>query len=186
LQIRLGEDFGTRFNDLEGLNYNLSYNNQTSNFKLDYNFDRGYNEACLRVDRVQDLGGREKVSESCSQSSSGTILVKQPRVNETVFEGVFEAERSSDGVFEELDTLRKSWISVSDFTTTTFALFLQLLLTLAFIGITIQSIPLMITAVPLSLFIGSTVGLLAIPTTVTLGMVIIGLIISYTVSRVSR
>jgi len=103
-----------------------------------------------------------------------------------VFEGVFEAERSSDGVFEELDTLRKSWISVSDFTTTTFALFLQLLLTLAFIGISIQSIPLMITAVPLSLFIGSTVGLLAIPTTVTLGMVIIGLIISYTVSRVSR
>lgn len=144
-RINLEEDYYDSFSEYLNIFYNLTFNNATKNYRLDFiDNAQGSDFVCLKVERL-NLSGKNLINETCLTSFSGTILssINVSDVNGSTFLGTAYAG-FPENLILTLDTLEYSfkeyWTrkkgSPQDFLIPA----LMLILALGFVGFTIHPI----------------------------------------------
>lgn len=85
-QINLNQDIGQYFHNFKDIYYNLTYNNDTSNFRFEWiDTDGLAQEVTVEVYQITPYG-KELYNSSNVNSTSGVILVYAPPVNNTQYQ----------------------------------------------------------------------------------------------------
>jgi hypothetical protein len=175
IQIFIVDDYLSLWNELKGIDYFLTFNDATNNFRLEYSTST---PRTLCLDVVRELGSNNvPVDTVCSTGTTGTILIPVDNITGSVYVG--RASTTIGGEPVNLATFRKQFLNIGIGTS---GLIFQILLTtlFVFVGVSVGASLLFIT-VPLSLIIGGFVGLHSISFAYTAPILIVGIIIMYLV-----
>ena len=177
-QISLGEGVASRYFTIEGTPTNVSFNNNTNNFKFTYS-DSGstVTKGCLRVYQ-KTINGESLYNQSCVSSGTATILIQANQINGTTWigKGYLTFGDAEDFVGSALWTFGKPNITAK------MGLLLIVFLSLLLAGIGRWSPAVAAVLVPLPWVAGSAIGLIDFPMYASLGFQIIGFIIAWVVS----
>lgn len=102
----IGDDLVDTYAKKQGISFNLTFNNDTKNFRCTYDDPSlSISEACLIVTRLQ-LSNMTQLQDTCTVSQSGTILGDiSPVFNDTTWEAVCYV-KYADGIQIILATLQ--------------------------------------------------------------------------------
>lgn len=172
LQISTGPDLTEAFRTIRNINTALVYNYDTENFRLDFSNALGSDiTMCLLIERPRILENNVFISEECLTSSSGTILIPYSLEDFTV-----RARAVSQGqVYNELTIYVPRDVSFG-----VLGLFIQLILTLSFIGFTMSRPKLLLLSISFSLMIGKFFNFHDLSWTSVFVSFVVSIIISYT------
>lgn len=176
-QISLIEESGTTFFQNANIQYNLTFNPTTNNFKFDFNDVTGLTtQACLFIKSTVGIYETD-YNDSCVNATSGSILLNIAEVNGTTYKA--SAYAYPGGLETFLESLTKSFNVTS--TSGYLGLFLILLVTVlfAFIGISNPVVALIIT--PLPLLFGSIAGIVDINRGIMLLVEVIAIILAFVI-----
>jgi hypothetical protein len=156
IQILTTELIGEEYFNYNSLQGEVSYNPSTNNFRFDYTDTTGIGTSyCLKVYRGSNMS-QTLLDQTCSDSSSATLLlsVGNPKNGTT-----YSAKTTFfDGGVEKYFTGVSYTYPVDD-TMSSYGLFLQILVTLAIIGVAYFSPIIALLLTPLSLLVGNGLGL---------------------------
>jgi hypothetical protein len=177
IQVNLNQDTATEYLRYKGIDTNLTFNNETNNFKLEYNDIEGtLYEACLYV---YNFTNNKKIlyNSSCINSATGTILINIPYNNYSkwIAESYLQLEIDSSATFD--NRLYKSFIPEIDDTKN--YLIYDFFITVTIMFICAFSIELLLIMLPLPTLIMSIVGFIRISPFVVIGIEIAFIILAY-------
>lgn len=177
-QINTQTPVGQQWDNLQTIEYDLTYNNATGNFRLDYSDVNGYSqEVTLDVYKVT-LFGKTLYNTSSTTSSSATLLVYAPVDNNThyVAEATVQLDKETAlaGLNQEFliaPVLQRDGLLYIAIMTILFAL----------IGAFSLAVGLILTPIPLLL--GSALGIVSIPVYIPIVLFILSLILAVVISK---
>lgn len=172
--IDLYDDWMDKYFQSSGVTYTLDFNNATNNFRFIYN-DPSANigGGALKVYRIT---AKEDIllNETYLYTTSGTILINVPKVNDTLYIAKAYVIINNDDFF--LDSLSQMFFGVS--ITSFMGLLGVFLLTIVFAFILRFSIPLGIILIPLPTLLASSIGLISIDIMIALGLEISAVVLA--------
>ena len=150
IQVSIGDDITQLFDDYLSLDYVLTFNNATNNFRLTYNDITGFTtRVCLKVYRVS-AQSQTLYNSSCSYSGASTLLVGVAAINGTTYSGKAYYYDTDGENF--LDSYGYTFPESVNFGNS--GLFIQLFFTIAVACIAIWSLPLTFILTPATLLLG--------------------------------
>lgn len=178
IQIDLQDEIGEQYFDYASIDYTLSYNNNTGNFRLDFNDVNGVsNNYTLKVYAGNNFS-RTLVEEASLVASSGTILINIDPINGTTYYAF--VSYYPQGIEK---TLASQILEIPEtLVMYTYGVFLQVLVTLASVFVALASTALACIVVPLSLILGRIIGLNSIGFASLIPMQVVGIIVAVIVS----
>lgn len=182
IQVVIDITIGEEIDYYNSITHGLSYNNVTDNVKLTYNDARGIGTyICLYV-KSWDTG---LLNSSCSTSSAATILIPLTPDNNTIYsaEAYYRNSYSEMVLLSKITIYGDSSAGVIPLTNSKAGLFLQLLLSLTVVLVTIWSPTIMYIALPFSILLGRALGLISIDYTYIVPLVVLGFILTLIMSR---
>lgn len=183
LKVVLGETSAENFDNYMSLSYDLIFNNETNNFKLNYLDSTGIiNNACLYVYK-QKIAGNILIDSSCSTSASATILISVTPENGTTY--LAKAYADLDGTNQLLESYIHTFNAENPYKNDNSGLIYVIIIEILIILITFWNLPLMIGFAPFGLIISSMLGFLDVSIGVLMGIQIISIIIAIMISNKS-
>jgi len=156
LQITIGSEIGEDYFDYYNFYKDLTFNTATDSFRLNFVDGSGVsNTVCLDVSRIGNFS-ETLLTTTCDSAASGTILISVNPINGTTYKG-YAYFLNSDGVEYFIDSEYYTYPSSNIFGS--FGLWLQVVLTTAFVLSAVVSVELAMILTPLSLILGYFVGL---------------------------
>lgn len=182
ITVTLGEEIGADYETWNNLEHSLTYNDNTNNFRLNWNnIDGVASNICFYIYENR-YTGQVLANSTCSLVASGTILF--PANNNSGYSYTAKAYyKNLAGENNFLSSLTKSFNS--NVSTGNLGLLLQILLTGVMVLLAFWSPPVAINLVPLSLIVGRAVGLNIFPYEALIPLQIGGIIIAYYISNKS-
>ena len=179
IQINLGTEVGEDFDNYMSLDYDLTFNDLTNNFRLNYNDVNGIIEqVCVNIESVK-MSGVTPYNSSCLSSASGTILVGVHAINGTLYRA--KAYYYESGERKLLD-IKEHFYPSSD-VWGTYGLFLQIIITLCFVMLGLWTPALSCILVPVSLLLGRAINLTTFDYVYLIPLVVIGVICAWLVNK---
>lgn len=171
LQVSLSPDLTDTFNKYRNIQTDLVYNNETQNFRLDFTNSLGTDiTMCLVIDRPRILENNVFIGEECMTGSAGTLLFNYPLEDFTV-----RAKAITGGnVVDELTIYVPRAVSFG-----IIGLFIQLIITLSFVGFSLNSPKVMALMIGFSLLVGKFFNLHDLSYTTVWISLVLGLIVVY-------
>ena len=170
-RIDIGDQFGSDYYNYLDIDASLVFNTNTSSFRLTYNDANSLaSNFCVYVYAFSD-GDKTLEASSCSQTSSGTILVPITVVNGTLYTAY--AYYNTPQVF----LIAASYESPTQPVDKDLGIFLQILLTLTFALLSIKFIEFVGVSISLSLIIGKIMELHSLPWAAIWGVMIVSLVL---------
>lgn len=180
IQINTGSGLGDDFFEFYSISHDLSFNNNTNNFRLDWSDPSGLaSQFCLKVYNTANFTNTI-YNQSCTTGGSGTILVGVERVNGTTYLG--KAYYNQSGLELLLDTESYTFPETTQ-TFGTYGLFLQVIITVFAVLTAFASPALAAIMVPFSLIAGKVLSFNIFSWGPLIGMQIVGLVLAMAFSK---
>jgi hypothetical protein len=174
IQIITGEGVGQDFEHYGSLDYTLTYNNDTGNFRLDYNDISGLiDEVCLYIYNTT-LFDKVLINSTCLSTASGTILTGITPTNNTSYEA--KAYYTKDSKTSYLTGYSVSFTTDPEFLN--FGLLLQIIITTTFALMALWKIEVSAIITPLSLILGRMIGLTTFDYVILVPLMVVGIILA--------
>lgn len=174
IQVIIGDIIGEDYYHYEDLDYNLTYNNVTNNFRLDYNDVSGLiDQVCVYVYNTT-LTSKTLINSTCLGVASGSILTGIPVVNNTSYEA--KAYYTKDGKTSYLTSRSVAFTTDPDFLN--YGLFLQIIITTTFALMSLWKLEISAIITPLSLILGRMIGLTSFPYEILIPLLVVGIILA--------
>jgi hypothetical protein len=178
IQVNTAGDFLQDAQRYNALDYQLTYNPATVNFKAEYTQDGQQNKVCLKLTKEYTTIPAKTVNKSCTTSPTGTILLQ--RNSENVTQQATLTYQTPSNTYT-IQTLTKSFKDALPSPQT--GVFAQIIITLIFAAASLTIQPsAALTAVPASLYIGWWIGLITIPIGAITGLLVAGMTATYGLS----
>lgn len=178
IQVFLSEEVLTLYNTLNGITNSMSFNEVTNNFKFEFtdgnSVSREYCVYTYRGGVLEDL----LINTTCVTGTTGTVL--HTVTNTTGLTYYSEAWTTIDG---ELFLIGKTSHSFRTVGFGSSGLLIQILLTIVMSLAGFLSVELIFLAAPLSIVIGSLIGLHTIGLAITVPLLIVGIILMFMLRR---
>jgi hypothetical protein len=179
LQISTGSSFGEEYFDYYNFYKDLTFNTGSNNFRLDYVDGNGINsQVCMRVSQLGNFTST-LLNTSCQTGASGTILIGVSPVNGTTYSAyAYFLDTNSIEYYLDSETYTFG-TSTGQQVFGNYGLFLQWFLTgsmalIGFIGLEFAMI-----TIPVSLWVGSYLGLNAFSTVGLYAVSTVGLLMFF-------
>jgi len=174
IQIITDEGAGQEFDHYKSLDYELTYNNATGNFRLEYNDITGLlDQVCLYVYNTT-LFNKVLINSTCLSTASGTILTGITPTNNTSYEA--KAYYTKDSKTSYLTGYSVSFTTDPNFAN--FGLLLQIIITTTFALMALWKIEVSAIITPLSLILGRMIGLTSFDYLILVPLLVVGIIIA--------
>lgn len=181
-QIIIGQPIAEDFYKLQSIDYDLTYNPATTNFRFDYLDGSGVtSQACLKVYLI---GSPDTLlNNTCQSSAAGTILTAIPTINGTSYRA--DAYVTFGGNNHILASLIQDFRSPPSLTGGSgWFIVLAVALTLLFMGRWHITLPLI--TLPIWIYMSRQLQLINISLEATIALILIGAIIAVVISRRER
>lgn len=185
IPIIIGVPIAQLTENIAGVNTDLTFNNQTLNFRWEYSdLDNLFSEYCLTAFRVGSFE-KTQLNETCLTTSSGTILLPITPINGSTITASAVAKDSS-GRSNFIDTSTKEFMTD---TTGQLGLFVILLVSLAFAFVGRWSLSMMMILLPLPLLFASLItdpsgaSLIALPLWVSVSLEVLAIALAIYISK---
>lgn len=177
LRIDVGEDYTSDYFNFMDIDASLVFNNDTNNFRLTYNDNNDLaSNFCLYVYSFRYLE-QTLVGSSCSQTSSGTVLVPITPLNGTYY--VAYAYYNNPAIF----LISASYeVPISE-SFSSQGIFLQILLTITFAVASLKFIEFTGLSVSLSLILGKLINLNTLGWEAILGILVASIVVIFVLRR---
>lgn len=170
--IVVGSQAGDNYFTVEGIAYDLSFNNATQNFRFIFNdVNNRITGSCLTVYTTNALS-RSVYNQTCINASSGTILINAPNVTDLTYQAVATIDLSPTTYY--LASYYKTWSIASVFSSIGWTL--TLLVTLTFALITVWSPTAAAVLTPIPILLASISHLIDFSIQSAIGLLILGII----------
>jgi hypothetical protein len=177
LRIDVGEDYTSDYFNFMDIDASLVYNNATNNFRLTYNDNNDLaSNFCVYVYSFRYLEKNLEAS-SCSQTSSGTVLVPITPLNGTYY--VAYAYYDDPAIF----LISASYEVPMSESFSTQGIFLQILLTIVFAVASLKFIEFTGLSVSLSLILGKLINLNTLGWEAIIGILVASIVIIFVLRR---
>lgn len=178
-QISLEDEIGETYYKSMGVDYSLTFLNDSNYFKLVFNDVAGdTDEICLYIYKIQ-ANQTNELNMSCLSVSSGTILLPVTPINSTTYEAQAYASINPERYF--LTGLSKSFYGA--FPLGSFGVLAVFIITAIFAFIAIWNIALAIIVTPIPLIIASGTGFIQFPVSMAIVLWLGALVLAVVVSR---
>lgn len=159
--VSIGEDGTSQYYQLYGINFNMSFNNNTNSFTYMWN-DPSSNltETCLRIYKQNIISGDLIINSSCTSSYLGSMTLYFVPVNDTTYIAKSFVTLGDD---ELLLGLLSHTYPKNDNPFGTMGLFIVFIATVALTMIGVWSLTVALIFAPMPLMFGSLMGIVAIP-----------------------
>lgn len=179
-QVSLLDNLIQNYEAVNSVTASLIFNDATNNFRYTYTDTQNTAvQGCLYVYTSNTLGDN-LINQSCSASSSGTILIPVENISGSTYMAVAYIDLET-GVSTYIDTLYKTF--PYDNNVGKIGLLLVLILVLVFAGTAYWSPVVAVLVTPLPITFGTYMGLINVGWTQLLGLHIVSIIIAFVVGR---
>lgn len=179
-QIILGEETASKFYESEGIFVNVSFNNNTNNFRMDYaDTQQIGSRYCLEVYKLNALDSSDLYNSSCITTYSGSILVGVAPTNGTTY--VAEAYYSASDKYY-IGGASHTYFNANPLGF--LGLFAVLILTLTMVFLSRNSLSTMIILTPLPIVIASWTNIIPISKPLASGLMIGAFLVSWVVKKI--
>lgn len=179
-QINLASDIGEDYYNSQNINWELTFNNATNNFRFFYNDPANVvSQGCLYVYTTDLINDEVLWNSSCSSSTSSTLLAGVAAVNGTTYRAK-AVVTFSDGDYT-LGDMFKSF--AGEYVTNKMGLFAILILTIVLLMIGYWNPSIAVVLAPLPAIFGSMIHLIDIHFTYLIPIEVLAIIIAVIISR---
>jgi len=179
IQVNLAGTFLQDAQTVNGVERRLTYNNASEEFVATYNQQGKSNEVCLQLKKVFATQPAETVNEECSTTTTGTIVASRDSQNITQQATITYQTNERTYTLESLTKTFTDPIPRDEA-----GVFAQIIISLFFAGAALAITPsAVLTALPVSLYVGYWIGLITIPITTITGLLVAGATATYAVTK---
>lgn len=178
-EINLNTLFASKFFNSLGVDHTLSFNNNTNNFRFDYNDNLNtMYQSCVNIYR-KTIATSSLYNSSCSVSTSGSILLGVEEINGTTYEA------NAYLYFNETPYFAESAIHSFDEKAQSgkLGIFIAIILTIVAIGVSAFNPIIVLIMTPLPVLALAITGFIDIPVWIIIGIVVSGIIVAFLLSR---
>jgi len=180
IQVVIGGTTASNFYQWGSISSDLSFNRGSNNFRLDY-VDASGLSTQICMDLYQWIAGEKSlINNSCSTSSTGTILIGVTPSNGTTYEAVSKYV-DSNGDTTQLSRLSYTYPVTDVFGTT--GVVMQVFLTMVLVLLTAWNLPLSVLMIPISLVIGNALRFNLLGWETIVGVFVMSLILLFIIRR---
>ncbi len=177
-QVLLGSNYGETFYNINDINYYLTFNNDTNNFRYTFSdINNIVSAGCLKVQRVSIMGNQD-VSTSCVNSSSGTILLGVTNTSGATYKATGYAYFDDEEVY--LISYLKKFVFEELSSDSGLFYVVLLMILFAFVGIWSPAVAVILT--PLALIFGELIGLINVGMMYLVPIEILAIIVAYMIN----
>lgn len=179
LSVDLNLPFGDTYFSSNNVDYSLTYNTDSSNFRFSYSDTASkVTTGCLEVYTLS-VRGDKLYDSSCVNSDTSTILVSAPAVNGTTYEAKGYTTINDERVLLDSKTVVFDATQIGG----DLGLLLVAFLTILFTMIAYYSIPTALIISPLPMFMGSLMNIVDIPMQVVIPLELMCVVLAITISK---